>query len=695
MEKRNVLSVPAKVLAVIMAVFMLLCTTMVAFTANAAEEETETPEYVPGGGEGCWVETDGTIRINGTGALSTAYYNQKTGYAIYLPKNYENYANNPDGEKLAVMLVMSGGSKYLNGEYYYMSLVTSLNYLADKEGIMLIYVRSDNETINQNFAWAWWQPSDYTRDRINGYVPQRVTELLKDVKNRYKDSIDDNRTYLAGLSAGGSMAATLAALYPDVFDGAIIVGGTPFKAVTALPMYYRYVNFVPTLALSYQHAYNAMHYGTGDKSETPYEFEKDPTVLGRYIKRAWNDAGVTDGIRVAIFHGTADTIVRVENGQNIAMANAYARYGHTNPSIVEERIGYKATFYGTNEDLVSEGYSNDRSSDIALYEFEGMGHAWVSNRSEGDWSATSDKFDFNLMIWEFLEGGIHEDEPEEFEIKSVTHEVIDDKIIFSIVTNRGDANRIKVGVEEAPNKSIAVTDKYTVNADGNYVWTAKVNAPEKSTVYSFDARNSDGKYYKNYFYYNAEIEIDEPVIKSVESEVVNGKIYFTVVTSSGEYNRIKVTTADNLSGSIAVVNTYTIDADGNYVWTIKATEPTETTSYAFDLRTTENKYTKNYYLYDYSVEETIKSVSCTESNGKLTFTVVTVAGDYNRLRCGLSESISDNILNANSYIVNSDGDYVWNITVGATAGDTEYYFDLRNATTGKYIKDFFVYTYTV
>ena len=244
-----------------------------------------------------------------------------------------------------------------------------------------------------------------------------------------------------------------------------------------------------------------------------------------------------------------------------------------------------------------------------------------------------------------------------------------------------------------PNKSIAVADKYTVNSNGERVWTAKTTAPKESTTYAFDARNADGKYYKNYFYYDAEVEIVEPIIKSVNAEIRSGKIYFTIVTASGDYNRIKVTTADNLKGSLAVGNTYTVDSDGNYVWTIKATAPTETTSYAFDLRTTAFKYTKDYYIYDFALEKTIKSIACEEVGDKLVFTVVTKAGEYNRLRCGLSESVSDNIINANSYTVNIDGDYVWKIKVTTPSVSTDFYFDLRNSTTNKYLKEFYVFSY--
>ena len=144
---------------------------------------------------------------------------------------------------------------------------------------------------------------------------------------------------------------------------------------------------------------------------------------------------------------------------------------------------------------------------------------------------------------------------------------------------------------------IAYTKSYTVNSNGDYVWTIKADAPTESTNYTFDVRSSEtNKYLKDY--YNYEVEMVK-TIKSVSHKISDGKIIFTVVTNAGDYNRAKVTFADDLKGYIAYTKTYTVDGNGNYVWTIKADAPTETTSYAFDVRSSNNNaYLKDYYYYD-------------------------------------------------------------------------------------------------
>ena len=105
---------------------------------------------------------------------------------------------------------------------------------------------------------------------------------------------------------------------------------------------------------------------------------------------------------------------------------------------------------------------------------------------------------------------------------------------------------------------------------------------------------------KKYFMLDASpSQPEESTFKHVNYEISGGKIIFTVVTRAGDYARIKVTTADNLGGSLGVATTYTVNADGDYVWTVKAAAPSETTSYAFDLRdSATGKYMKDYHLID-------------------------------------------------------------------------------------------------
>jgi len=179
------------------------------------------------------------------------------------------------------------------------------------------------------------------------------------------------------------------------------------------------------------------------------------------------------------------------------------------------------------------------------------------------------------------------------------------------------------------------------------------------------------------------------IIKDISHRVENGKIIFTLVTYAGDYNRVKLTTPDNLSGSLAIASTYTVNEDGDYVWTVKTTKPITTTEYTFDFRSAETgRYLKDYTDYTAEIVTNIKSVSYERTNGKVIFTVVTSAGEFNRLKVTQADDLKGYIAYTNTYVVNGDGDYVWTITANAPEGEQEYAFDLRSTETGKYIREY-------
>ncbi|MBR5773593.1 MAG: discoidin domain-containing protein, partial [Clostridia bacterium] len=274
--------------------------------------------------------------------------------------------------------------------------------------------------------------------------------------------------------------------------------------------------------------------------------------------------------------------------------------------------------------------------------------------------------------------------------KSVSYEIVDDKIVFTVVTAAGDYNRIKVANAAAVGTSLGVGTSYTLDEKGNYVWTVKTNAPKETTTYAFDLRTTANKYLKDY--YMVEVEyVDTEIYKSVSYAIEGDKIVFTVVTLAGDFNRIKVANA-TATGTSLGVGTYTVDENGNYVWTVKANAPKETTTYAFDLRTSEMKYLKDYHEFKVEVVETVeifKSTSYEIVDGKVIFTAITPAGDYNRVKIALLDNITSYVKYVDTYTVNADGDYVWTLKFNAPTAVTEYALDIRVASIMKYVKDYY------
>jgi len=282
--------------------------------------------------------------------------------------------------------------------------------------------------------------------------------------------------------------------------------------------------------------------------------------------------------------------------------------------------------------------------------------------------------------------------------KSVSHETIGDYVIFTIVTGAGDYNRMKLSLASSISTSVAVSNSCTVNSDGDYVWTIKYAAPKVTTTYAFDLRSSiTSKYLKEYHTYTVEAESISPILYST-SKIDSGRVVFKVVTIPGDYNRMKLTTEDALTGSLAVSSSYTVNSDGNYAWEISTVAPTETTTYAFDLRSGETgKYLKDYHYNEVTIGDEddvtpILTVSPVISGNDLVFTVVTGVS-YNRVKVVDSNDMSSYIAYTNQY-VEVGSVRVWTITITKPDKDTLLMFDARAISNNKYTKNYYNYVVT-
>ena len=291
---------------------------------------------------------------------------------------------------------------------------------------------------------------------------------------------------------------------------------------------------------------------------------------------------------------------------------------------------------------------------------------------------------------------IADDEPAFEGIKSVSHEIVDGKVIFTVVTTASDYNRVKAAVADNANGYVGYASTYEVNADGDYVWTIKAAASTEPTKYVFDMRSDEtGLYLKEYYEYDVEVSCPE-TIKSVSYEVANGKVVFTVVTGAGEYNRVKVAYADNAKGYVAYTNDYEVNADGDYVWTIKTAAPAESTSYVFDIRSaTSRKYLKAYFECDVEIVPTFKSVDAELVDDKVIFTITTIAGNFGRVKLAYADDVKGYVAYTKSYEVNADGDYVWTIRVDAPTETTSYALDISSTETNAYNRSYYYFDYAI
>ena len=99
-----------------------------------------------------------------------------------------------------------------------------MNQAADELGLIVVYP-GQAWRANIERCWNWYRERDQQRDHGE---PAIIAGITRQVIARY--NIDARRVYIAGLSAGGSMAAIMATTYPDLYAAVGIHSGLPYAS---------------------------------------------------------------------------------------------------------------------------------------------------------------------------------------------------------------------------------------------------------------------------------------------------------------------------------------------------------------------------------------------------------------------------------------------------------------------------------
>ena len=98
---------------------------------------------------------------------------------------------------------------------------TGMNELAAQRGCIVVYPEQLARA-NRMRCWNWFDPAQHRRE---GGEPAMIAALATHVVQKWGG--DARRVYVAGLSAGGAMAALVGQLYPEVFAGIGVHSGLP------------------------------------------------------------------------------------------------------------------------------------------------------------------------------------------------------------------------------------------------------------------------------------------------------------------------------------------------------------------------------------------------------------------------------------------------------------------------------------
>jgi poly(hydroxyalkanoate) depolymerase family esterase len=139
-------------------------------------------------------------------------------YKLYIPSTYA-------GQPAPLVVMLHGCAQHPDD----FALGTGMNTLAEEYGCLVAYP-AQSQQANATRCWNWFSAADQQRDQGE---PSIIAGLTQDIMARYV--IDPKHVYVAGLSAGGAMAAIMGTLYPEIYAAVGVHSGLPFAAAHDLP----------------------------------------------------------------------------------------------------------------------------------------------------------------------------------------------------------------------------------------------------------------------------------------------------------------------------------------------------------------------------------------------------------------------------------------------------------------------------
>jgi poly(hydroxyalkanoate) depolymerase family esterase len=272
------------------------------------------------------------------GRFITRSYANQAGtrrYKLYIPSGY-------CGQPLPLVVMLHGCAQTPDD----FAAGTRMNELAEEHQCLVAYP-AQAPAANVSKCWNWFKATDQHRDQGE---PSIIAGITREIIASY--DVDALRVYVAGMSAGGAMAVTMAATYPDLYAAVGIHSGLAHAVAHDLPS-----------------AMGAMQHGGIPSARPP-------------------GAVVSQPVPTIVFHGDLDTTVHPCNGDQVIAQSVsrvglapHAEKGTHAPSSVERgqvpngHAYTRTTYHDVSGQPIMEQWL-----------IHGAGHAWSGGSPRGSYT---------------------------------------------------------------------------------------------------------------------------------------------------------------------------------------------------------------------------------------------------------------------------------------------------------------------
>ncbi|SCC91201.1 Esterase, PHB depolymerase [Thiomonas sp. X19] len=269
-------------------------------------------------------------------------------YKLYIPAGH-------DARALPLVVMLHG----CNQSPEDFAAGTGMNARAGEQGFFVLYPEQAQEA-NPARCWNWFQQDHQLRGLGE---PALIAAMAQALVLRH--GMDGRRVYIAGLSAGGAMAAIVAAAYPDVFAAVGVHSGLAPGAADNLP---------DALAAMRGGAAGRRPQGQG-KGKGPVPVS-GPAIRPRIL------------VPTIVFHGDQDRTVHPRNGEQV-IAAAMDRLGATEPAAPERQLRTERGISAGGQSYTRSHHDAQGQAMSEHWSLHGAGHAWSGGRAEGSYTDPS------------------------------------------------------------------------------------------------------------------------------------------------------------------------------------------------------------------------------------------------------------------------------------------------------------------